>query len=229
MRSSSTGAKPMARAQRDSGDRLPDSSTITALRRPSSRTRMIAASAPRAAQAATPSAHRGRPTRRAKARASSASEASARTSVARIQSGRSRAWSSRVGRRAAMARRVRATRRAGRVPTGPGAGSRRVGPASGPASSAPASAEASASSVPTYVAHGPDRSGASTADRSRAAYEGSARRWSAATSASSSSGGTSRPSTPSRTWAPKVPTSEASTGRPWLRPSRTFCEAVAVR
>ena len=46
VRSSSTGAKPIARAHRDSGDLLPDSSTITALRRPSSRTRTMAASAP---------------------------------------------------------------------------------------------------------------------------------------------------------------------------------------
>ena len=51
MKSISTGAKPTARARRDSRDRVPPSSTMTALRRPSSRTRRIAASAPRAAQA----------------------------------------------------------------------------------------------------------------------------------------------------------------------------------
>ncbi len=40
-------------------------------------------------------------------------------------------------------------------------------------------------------------------------------------------GGTRRPSTPSRTWAAKVPTALASTGSPCCRASRTFCEAVA--
>ena len=87
--SSSTGANPTARAQRPSGDDVPDSSTMTLDRCPSSRIRMIAASAPRAAQAATGSPGRGSPSARATSTASTASESSARRSVARTRSGMS--------------------------------------------------------------------------------------------------------------------------------------------
>ena len=61
VKSISTGAKPTARAHRDSRDRVPPSSTMTALRRPSSLTRTIAASAPRADHADTLSSAHGRP------------------------------------------------------------------------------------------------------------------------------------------------------------------------
>ena len=103
----STGAKPTALAQRDSSEREPVSSTMTALRRPSSRTRRIAVSAPRAAHDETPSSERGRPSTRARRRASSASAGSPSTSVASTQSGTSSGRRSRTSRREASGWRSR--------------------------------------------------------------------------------------------------------------------------
>ena len=113
VRPSSTGAKPMARAHRTRGERAPDSSMMTALRRPSSLTRTMAATAPSAAHAAIGSPARGRPSERAQSRASSASAPSVSTSLARIQSGRSERVRVSAGRRAAIARRSGARTRSG--------------------------------------------------------------------------------------------------------------------